>query len=143
MNSLQTNDDLAQALIKAETEEELQKVTALFNLNLKKKAIIRASKLSELQDSITSEMSNRVDTRSAEFSNKDLLDYMKVIQDIIGKSDMNPEMPSTLLLMQENHIHADENSSPMLSKESKDKIRMALEELLSQKEVAQDVEEEL
>ena len=100
MNSLQTNDDLAQALIKAETEEELQKVTALFNLNLKKKAIIRASKLSELQDSITSEMSNRVDTRSAEFSNKDLLDYMKVIQDIIGKSDMNPEMPSTLLLMQ-------------------------------------------
>lgn len=141
--ALQKNEELSKALLKAETEEELKQITSLFNLNLKKKSIIRASKLSELQDSITAEMSARIENRADEFSNTDLLNYMKTIQDIIGKTDANIETITPAVLIQENHIHAEDGASPSLSRASKDKIRSAIEELLAQKEVAQDVEEEL
>ena len=72
-------NDLEKQLKEAQDGDSLQKVVDLFNLNIKKKDIIRAGQLSELQDKISQQMADRVNNHAGEFSNKDLLDYFKVI----------------------------------------------------------------
>lgn len=67
--------------------DELNNFTKLFNLNIKKKELLRISVLSDLQDSISEQMRKRIEKNSDEFSNKDLLDYFKTIHGTISSSD--------------------------------------------------------
>lgn len=69
--------------------DELDNFTKLFNLNIKKKELLRISVLSDLQDSISEQMRKRIEKNADEFSNKDLLDYFKTIHGTISSSDPN------------------------------------------------------
>ena len=110
--------DLEQKLIAEQDTQELQQIVDLFNLNIRKKDILRARKLSNLQDKISDQMQARVEEHADEFSNKDLLDYFKTIQDTLSKSDtlITPEnMPAIQINQQNLNITVGETS---LNKES-------------------------
>lgn len=78
-----TLDDI---LLEETDPTELERIINMFNLNLKKKNIIRASKLSAVQDGVVAQMAKRVDLIPDAFSHKDLLDYHKSIQDTLTKN---------------------------------------------------------
>lgn len=123
--------DLEQKLIAEQDTQELQQIVDLFNLNIRKKDILRARKLSNLQDKISDQMQARVEEHADEFSNKDLLDYFKTIQDTLSKSDtlITPEnMPAIQINQQNLNITVGETS---LNKESKDKVMDKVKELLA------------
>lgn len=123
--------DLEQKLIAEQDTQELQQIVDLFNLNIRKKDILRARKLSNLQDKISDQMQARVEEHADEFSNKDLLDYFKTIQDTLSKSDtlITPEnMPAIQINQQNLNITVGETS---LNKESKDKVMDKVKELLT------------
>jgi len=121
MNDI-TDKSIEQQIIEEEDVDELQDLINLFNLNLKKKDIIRSAKLSELQDSVVDEMSQRVQFSPEEFSNSDLLNYHKIIQDTLSKSDNtldSIDVP-TIQINQQVNINNAENDS--FDRESRQRI---------------------
>lgn len=86
-NKLSLEDQILQ-----ETDaNKLDEAISLFNLYIRKKDIVRTGKLNELQDKITEHIGQRIENNVDQFSNKDLLEYFKTIQDTIDKSNMTVE----------------------------------------------------
>ena len=75
----------------ANDKEDIEQILNIFNLNLKKKELLRLSKLSNLQDSITDQVEQRLSKHADEFSNKDLIDYFKAFQDTITKTNKSAD----------------------------------------------------
>lgn len=127
-------DELQQRILNETDGDQLQKVVDLFNLNIKKKDVLRNGKLSQLQDKISEQIGERIENHADEFSNKDLLDYFKVIQDTIGKSDnliTQENIPAIQFNQQNVNIQV---AGTELSRESKDKVINKVRELLSKYE---------
>lgn len=136
---------IEQKILSEENPDDLQELIDIFNLNLKKKDIIRSAKLSEVQDKIVDQMSKRIESRPDEFSNADLLNYHKVVQDTLGKADNSLEsvnVPSIQINQQLNINNADTDS---FDSESRKKILSTvneiLEELSNSKAIEVDVDE--
>ena len=129
------------SLINETDPTKLRQLIDIFNLNIRKKDIIRATKLSALQDRVVNEMSERIINHSDNFSNKDLLDYFKTIQDTQNKTDTsidNVNIP--IPTIQINHNEVNMNSEPVLSRESKNKVSQTVQKIL--KELADKSEKE-
>lgn len=129
--SLQTpQSDLEEMLLKETNIAELDNIIQLFNLNIKKKDIVRSNKLSDLQDKISDQIGKRVEAHADEFSNRDLLDYFKVLQDIIDRSDNSLESVKTpVIQLNQQNISVDMNNG-VLNKDSRDKIIDAVQAVL-------------
>lgn len=84
-------DELENRILSETNVDDLNDIIDIFNLNLKKKDIIRSSKLSEIQDKVVNQMYERVDKRADEFSNKDLIQLHKTVQETIDKGDNSLE----------------------------------------------------
>lgn len=128
---------IEQKILQEENINELQDLIDLFNLNLKKKDIIRSAKLSEVQDKIVDQISKRIDNRPDEFSNTDLLNYHKTVQDTLSKSDNtleNVNVPN-IQINQQLNIN---NDSDVFNTESRKKIISAVNEILSGMTVSSD-----
>lgn len=80
-------EELTEEILKASDMSSLNDIVDIFNVNLKKKDIIRAQKLSEVQDKVVQQMYDRMDQRADEFSNADLIQMHKAVQDTINKTD--------------------------------------------------------
>lgn len=129
------------SLINETDPTKLRQLIDIFNLNIRKKDIIRATKLSTLQDKVVNEMSERIINHSDNFSNKDLLDYFKTIQDTQNKTDTsidNVNIP--IPTIQINHNEVNMNSDSVLSRESKNKVSQTVQKIL--KELADKSEKE-
>ena len=129
------------SLINETDPTKLRQLIDIFNLNIRKKDIIRATKLSALQDRVVNEMSERIINHSDNFSNKDLLDYFKTIQDTQNKTDTsidNVNIP--IPTIQINHNEVNMNSDSVLSRESKNKVSQTVQKIL--KELADKSEKE-
>ena len=129
------------SLINETDPTKLRQLIDIFNLNIRKKDIIRATKLSALQDRVVNEMSERIINHSDNFSNKDLLDYFKTIQDTQNKTDTsidNVNIP--IPTIQINHNEVNMNSDSVLSRESKNKVSQTVQKIL--RELADKSEEE-
>ena len=129
--------DIAQKIVEAKNEEELKKYTDLFNLSMAKKNAVRIVKLNSLYDKVTEEAGERIEKRSDEITNKELLDYMKALQDSIDKAqsglkaiDSNTQMIT--LNQQTNTVNVTVNTEEgsVRSRESKEKIIQAVRGLL-------------
>ena len=129
--SLQTPQQELEKMLLDETDAaELDNIIQLFNLNIKKKDIVRSNKLSDLQDKISDQIGKRVETRADEFSNKDLLEYFKVLQDIINRSDNSLEnVRSPVIQLNQQNISVDMHHTS-LNKDSRDKIIDAVQAVL-------------
>ena len=121
-------DELENKILEETDISKLDDLVDLFNLNLKKKDIVRAGKLNDLQDKITQQIENRISKNSDQFSNKDLLDYFKTIQDTISKSSVDISELSVPTI-QINQVNIDNESK--LSLESRRKVLDAVNAILN------------
>lgn len=120
--------DLEQRLLEEDNVDNMKNIVELFNLNIQKKNIIRINKLNTLQDKVYNQIEQRIEKHPDNFSNKDLLDYFKTIQDTISKSDVSTEniKQPTIQINQQNNI----NIQDRLSSESKRKVRDAVKSII-------------
>lgn len=133
--------ELEERLLNEDNPENIGNIVELFNLNMQKKELIRKSKLNDVQDKICDEITARVANKPGEFSNKDILDYLKIINDVTNKSNNQTELtvPSIQINQQvNNNINADQ-----FDRESRAKILNAVQDILNNIDNAEviDVEE--
>lgn len=133
-------DELNDRILNETDIEQLDKIKNIFDLNIKKKEILRLSRLSDLQDLTVEEMSNRLQKRSGEFSNQDLIGYFKTIQDTINRSDTSLDNVDTASIkVIQNQLNINVNDENQLSRESKAKVVEAIRSILNKTENVIDV----
>ena len=121
--------------------EKTKDLTHLFNINQNKKTMIRIDKLSGLQDHLVDQFARRIAERPDEISNKELMDGIKIVQDIIERGQKQVEgvqqTPLIQFNQQNNSVNIGEEStqlnkeSTQLKKESRDRVKNAVLALLS------------
>lgn len=124
--------------------EKTKDLTHLFNINQNKKTMIRIDKLSGLQDNLVDQFARRIAERPDEISNKELMDGIRIVQDIIERGQKQVEgvnqTPLIQFNQQNNSVNIGENGQ-QLNKESRDRVKNAVLSLLSglSKPVSSDV----
>ena len=114
--------------------EKTKDLTHLFNINQNKKTMVRIDKLSGLQDHLVDQFAKRVAERPDEISNKELMDGIRIVQDIIERGQKQVEEVEQTPLIQFNQQNNSVNigdDSAKLSKESRDRVKNAVLSLLS------------
>jgi hypothetical protein len=114
--------------------EKTKDLTHLFNINQNKKTMIRIDKLSGLQDNLVDQFARRIAERPDEISNKELMDGIRIVQDIIERGQKQVEGVNQTPLIQFNQQNNSVNigeGGPQLSKESRDRVKNAVLGLLS------------
>ena len=110
----------------SETDPNVVKdLTQLFNMNLSKKSLVRLLKLNDLYDKVNDQAIERFEKRPDEISNKDLLDYMQVLQNSIDKAQKNLDSmdnPPTIQITQNTNTVNIGQTETKITKESKDKV---------------------
>lgn len=123
------SDDQKLALQTSESPVDVEKIVSIFNSNLKKKELLRISKLSELQDAITSQVSKRLEKHADEFSNRDLIDYFKIFQETISKTDTSVDsIPQISITQNQLNINV---SNPEFDQDSRQRILKAVKQLMT------------
>ena len=122
-------------------KQKMQAIEQQFNEIQRKKQLARISKLSDVQDMLTDQFYQRISQRPDEISNKEMLDGMKTIQDLMEKNqkhtDVIEEIPQ---LIQINQTEVNVGSS--LNRDSREKVKNAVIDILNSINKAQQVQEE-
>ncbi len=105
LSSSKDLSEIADSIMRESDPEKIKDLTELFNINAKKKKIVRASKVNELLDLVSAEMSTRLETMPDTFSNDVLLNYWKVLEDSSMKltSDENEVKDNKLISLTQNN----------------------------------------
>lgn len=114
------SEELVTKIVNEEDSDKLKDLVSLFNVNQSKKNIVRADIYSRLLDKISIQMVERLDKKSGEFSNKDLLDYLTAVRTAIDKSDIAPENINMPII--QNNTQVNVNIDSGLNRESKERI---------------------
>lgn len=113
----------------ANDKDDIEQILNIFNLNLKKKELLRLSKLSDLQDSITDQVEKRLTQYADEFSNKDLIDYFKAFQDTITKTNKSTdEIPFVQITQNQLNI----NVQPEFNQDERQRILSTVRQIIAQ-----------
>lgn len=126
-------EELNERILNETDIEQFDKIKSIFDLNIKKKEIVRLSKLSDLQDLTIEEMSNRLKKKSGEFSNQDLIGYFKTIQETINKSDTsldNLDVASIKVIQNQLNINLNDCEDE-LDREGKNRVIEAIRSILN------------
>ena len=110
--------------------EELQPIIDMFNLNIKKKNMIRANRVVEIQDKITSQIEERINKHADEFSNKDLLDYYKTMESTLKNDPGETELP-TIRINQTNQININGSEQQGLNRQSRERVANVVRAILN------------
>lgn len=110
-------NDITNKIINEEDPDELDKLTQLFSLNQKKKQIARKNKLSILLDKVDNEVMTRIDERSWDIEDRDLLKYWSTASDIVNSNEED-----TLPRIQINNQTNINLNQSGLSRESRAKV---------------------
>ena len=140
-----SNEQLAERILNESDPDEISNIIDIFNLNIKKKDIIRAGKMSSLQDAIFNQMQVRIEKHADEFSNKDLADYYRLAKDTLDKASLiSVEDSIPTVQIQQNNLNI-KVDGVQYSRESKEKIvdtvSVLLEKLRQQPQQVVDVED--
>lgn len=123
------NEELEKKLLEETDINNIKNIIDLFNLNIQKKNIVRTNKLNELQDKVCDQIDKRLTTNADTFSNKDLIDYFKAIQDTINKSEISSEdITSPKIELNQNNVNI--NMGPVLSRDSRQNVLDAVKRIL-------------
>ena len=111
---------------------------SLFNWNMSKKNMLRILKLNTLYDDVTDQMIKRFAYKPDQFSNDDLINYMKTVQGAItSSSKMVEEMEEPAPAIIQNNTQINVNVGESFSRESRERILAAIQATL---QAAQTVE---
>ena len=120
-------------LIEEQDLDKVKNLTKLFNLNQAKRNAIRVMKLNSLLDKVSDQMIERFNKKPGEFSNKELLDYMSVVQSTIDRANKSIELvdqtPAIVINQQNNQVNID--SSPVLDRESRMRVVEAVKGIMN------------
>lgn len=109
-------------LIKSDDPREIKDLTVEFNLAQSKKNILRSLTLNDLLDKVSSKVYDRIEYSAGEMKDSDLIEYLKVTQDILDKTLKNShttESADAIQLTQQNvNINIGEN----LNRESRERV---------------------
>lgn len=122
--------DITEKFLTETDPKELQTIVDMFNLNIKKKNMLRTTRISEIQDSIVSQIFQRVNSRPDEFSNTDLINYFKVMQETLQKNSSDTELP-TIHINQNNQVNINMDNQG-LDRMSRERVANAIRNILSQ-----------
>ena len=137
-----TSDDLSNKLINESDADKIKNIVDLFNLNQAKKEILRVDSYNKLVDKLVDQMSLRLDKKADEFSNKDLIDYLKVISDTTDKSKKAFSTINDMPAIQINQVNIGDNSEKELSRESREKVMAAINAYMKKAMQSQEQENE-
>lgn len=105
--------------------QKMQVIEQQFNDIQRKKQLARISKLSDVQDMLTDQFYLRVSQRPDEISNKEMLDGMKVVQDLMEKNQKRTEIMEEIpQLIQINQTEV--NVGNNLSRDSRERVKSAV-----------------
>lgn len=138
-NELSTIDELETKLMDEDNLDEINKIVEMFNVNLQKKNIIRSAKLSEVQDKVVQQMTDRFDQRADSFSNDDLIKYHKIIQETLTKTDTTMDNVKTPTIQINQQVNVDKVT---FNSDSRKRILEAVNNILNGEEKVEDVEVE-
>lgn len=120
-------------LIEEQDLDKVKNLTKLFNLNQAKRNAIRVMKLNSLLDKVSDQMIERFNKKPGEFSNKELLDYMSVVQSTIDRANKSIELvdqtPAIIINQQNNQVNID--NSPVLDRESRMRVVEAVKGIMN------------
>lgn len=134
---------LASQVLAESDPEKAKQLIALFNWNISKKNTARILKMNDLYDEVTDQMVLRFKTKADQFSNSDLLDYMKAVQGAIDTSTKNlsqVEEPPTIVHQTNTQINV--NVVDTFDRDSKDRILAAIQATLKSAQQPQPATEE-
>ena len=127
--------EVVNGIVNAKDLDELKSFTDKFSLNMAKKNAVRVAKLQNLLDAVNDNAIDRFTNHPDEFSNKEVLDYMRVVQEQITASTKEiqsiGETPMLTINNQKNEVTVNVNSDS-LTRESKTKVLDAVNALLKQ-----------
>ena len=132
--------EMIDTILEETDADNLNDIIKLFNISLKKRNLIRSSKLSEVQDKVVDQIAARVEDRPDNFSNEDLLKYYKTIQDTLNKADTaldTSEVP-TIQVNQQINVGTDE-----FDRESRKRILDTVNQILQSAKDTNEVVEEV
>jgi hypothetical protein len=125
--------EILNQIIAAEDAEKTKDLTYLFNINQNKKTMVRIDKLSELQDKLVAQFSKRVTERPDEISNQELMQALKIVQDIIERGTKQvvgqAEQPLIQINQQTNSVNVGDDAAG-LNRDSRDKVKRAIMSIL-------------
>ena len=124
---------IIEQIIAEKDEQKVRDLTQMFNTNQNKKTLARVNKLSDLMDTITDQALARFTNRPDEISNKELFDGMKVVQDLIDRSQKQVsgagEAPLIQVNQQTNEVNIGGTSSN-LNRDSRERVKAAVIDIL-------------
>ena len=125
--------ELVSDIMDEQDPNKTKDLVELFNWNISKKNVARIEKLNNLYDSITDQMIERVDKRADQFSNSDLLDYVKTIQTAIDTNTKNlSQIQEPPLIVNQTNTQINVNLADQFDKEAKQRILAAVQATLQQ-----------
>ena len=120
-------------IIAAEDIDKTKDLTYLFNVNHNKKTMVRIDSLSTLHDKLVGLLSTRVTERPDEMSNQEVMQALKVVQDIIERGTKQitgqNEQPLIQINQQTNSVNVGDEAAG-LNRDSRDKVRRAIMSIL-------------
>ena len=119
------------SIIQENNPDKIKELTHLFNLNQVKKNTLRLNKLNNVLDIITDKIADRINQHSDTFTNKDLLDYLQVVQNTIDKANKSINMLDDTPTIVLNQV----NIGDTLNRESRQKIAEAVKNILNQQDI--------
>lgn len=131
-------DELEEKLLQEKDIDNVKNIIDIFNLNIKKKNVIRANKLAELQDSISEQMQKRIESNADAFSNDDLLNYFKTVQQTIEKADTSSDDVKVPIQITQQQINITDTG---LDRDSRQRVISAIQSILAKQENPQQLEE--
>ena len=138
--------DILNQIIAAEDIDKTKDLTYLFNINQNKKTMVRIDSLSNLQDKLVGLLSSRVTERPDEMSNQEVMQALKVVQDIIERGTKQitgqNEQPLIQINQQTNSVNVGDEAAG-LNRDSRDKVKRAIMSILDNVKDATDTNAEI
>jgi hypothetical protein len=110
--------------------QKMQAIEQQFNDIQRKKQLARVSKLSDVQDKLTDQFYQRITQRPDEISNKEMLDGMKVVLDLMEKNlkqaETIEEIPQ-LIQINQTEVNVGNN----LNRDSRERVKSAVLDILN------------
>ena len=108
-------------------------------MNQSKKNIIRSATFNDVLDKIAEQMDLRMTHKSDEFSNTDLVNWMKVIQDTVNKTGDTAEQIKQAPSIQVNQVNI---NSENLDSDSKQRVMEFIQSVMRGETKVEDIEVE-
>ncbi len=136
--------DLLNQLIAEQDVNKAKDLTYLFNINQNKKTMVRLDRLSGLQDKLVGLLFKRVEERPDEIPTQEVMQALKIVQDIMDRGlkqvTGTEQAPLIQINQQDNSVNVGKGITNA-PRESRERVKNAILEVLNSIQPSNDTEE--